>query len=54
MKRLHASKHRSKRIIHIFIRGSSSAPSTKRNQTSISSHRRTKLSQAQSSHLTFK
>jgi len=53
MKRLHASKHRSKRIIHIFIRGSSSAPSTKRNQTSISSHRRTKLSQAQSSHLTF-
>jgi len=40
MKRLHASKHRPKRIIHISIQGSSSVSSTKRNQT-------------QSSHLTF-
>jgi len=53
MKRLHASKHRFKRIIHISIRGSSSVPSTKRNQISISSHRTTKLSQTQTSHLTF-
>ena len=53
MKRLHASKHRFKRIIHISIRGSTGVPSTKRNQISISSHRTSKLSQAQTSHLTF-
>ena len=53
MKGLDASKHRSKRIIHISIRGLSSVPSAKRYQISISSHRTSKLSQTQSSHLTF-
>jgi len=53
MKRLHGSHHRSTRIIHISIRGLSSARSTQRNQTSISSHRTIELSQTPISHLTL-